>query len=167
MILALRPLIAVLKLKSWDITVIISWLFALFVDLKKFDSWKDLVQHVGWVSFPFFFPWPNGSQDVYLWLLKISRVSKIIKNQSEENNCFPFHFLPPWFLKTFMYYYLKFQGFLEELMIKVKKINPHIVAENIESLQKGNAFLSLSEFDQMQVKFLKEAIQSLSTSIGW
>ena len=65
-----------------------------------------------------------------------------------------------------MYYYLKFQGFLEELIIKVKKINPHIVAEKIESLQKGNAFLSLSEFDQMQVKFLKEAIQSLSTGIG-
>ena len=65
-----------------------------------------------------------------------------------------------------MYYYLKFQGFLEELIIKVKKINPHIVAEKIELLQKGNAFLSLSEFDQMQVKFLKEAIQSLSTSIG-
>ena len=57
-------------------------------------------------------------------------------------------------------------GFPEEAIIKVKQINSYILGEKINSLQKKNAFSSLSEFDQTQVKFLREAIHFIPQALN-
>ena len=57
-------------------------------------------------------------------------------------------------------------GFPEEAIIKVKQINSHILGEKINSLQKKNAFSSLSELDQTQVKFLREAIHFIPQALN-
>ena len=56
--------------------------------------------------------------------------------------------------------------FPEESTIDVEEITPYILGEKINSLQKKNAFSSLSEFDQTQVKFLREAIHFIPQALN-
>ena len=56
--------------------------------------------------------------------------------------------------------------FPEESIIDVEEITPYILGEKINSLQKKNAFSSLSEFDQTRVKFLREAIHFIPQALN-
>lgn len=56
--------------------------------------------------------------------------------------------------------------FPEESTIDVEEITPYILEEKINSLQKKNAFSSLSEFDQTRVKFLREAIHFIPQALN-
>ena len=56
--------------------------------------------------------------------------------------------------------------FPEESTIDVEEITPYILGEKMNSLQKKNAFSSLSEFDQTQVKFLREAIHFIPQALN-
>ena len=56
--------------------------------------------------------------------------------------------------------------FPEESTIDVEEITPYILGEKINSLQKKNAFSSLSEFDQTRVKFLREAIHFIPQALN-
>ena len=56
--------------------------------------------------------------------------------------------------------------FPEESTIKLEEITPDVFGEKIYSLQKKNAFSSLSELDQTRVKFLREAIHFIPQALN-
>ena len=56
--------------------------------------------------------------------------------------------------------------FPEESTIELEEITPDVFGEKIYFLQKKKAFSSLSEFDQTQVKFLREAIHFIPQALN-
>ena len=56
--------------------------------------------------------------------------------------------------------------FPEESTIELEEITPDVFGEMIYFLQKKKAFSSLSEFDQTQVKFLREAIHFIPQALN-